>query len=161
KSRSVLARSLILAMPRRSLELLDQTGPVFDPPDRKKKDLVRKLIRSVTPIPLFKLYLCYDRPWWEEGGVREGQSVTDLPIQQCDSWAVQGRQPGAAAPANTNAVILATYDDTLNVGFWDGLSDPDSHRVDPETHLHYVRGSNEFADRELRGSRPGRNWARW
>jgi monoamine oxidase len=159
KQQSVLARHLILAMPRRSLELLDQTGAVLDPPDEGQKARIRKLIRSVTPIPLFKLFLCYERPWWEAVGVKEGQSVTDLPVQQCYYWAVEGRQPGAD-PANTNAAILATYDDTLNVGYWDGLTD-----LAPEKLLSYAPGSNAFADQELAAAgvarAASRDWTRW
>jgi monoamine oxidase len=121
KAKTVLARHLILAMPRRSLELLEQTGAVLDPPEPEEKARLRALIRSVTPIPLFKLFLCYPSPWWEAVGVREGQSVTDLPVQQCYYWAGAREERGP----DRNAVILASYDDTLNVGFWAGLRDPD------------------------------------
>ena len=116
--RIVHARALILAMPRRSLELLDQTGAVLGPENEE----VHALIRSVTPIPLFKAFVCYHHPWWEVVGVRQGRSVTDLPIRQCYYWAVEGRQEGADKK-NQNAVLLATYDDTLNVDFWAGLRD--------------------------------------
>jgi monoamine oxidase len=120
---TVLARHLILAMPRRSLELIDQTGPLFAPEDPAERERLLALIRSVTPIPLFKMFVCYTYPWWEAVGVKEGQSVTDLPIRQCYYWAVEGRQEGANT-SNTNAVMLATYDDTLNVSYWEGLQDP-------------------------------------
>ena len=59
--REVLARKLILAMPRRSLELVEQSGAVLGPQHHE----VHRLIRSVTPIPLFKLALCYRHRWWE------------------------------------------------------------------------------------------------
>jgi monoamine oxidase len=119
---TVLARHLILAMPRRSLELIDQSGPLFAPADPAERERLLTLIRSVTPIPLFKMFVCYPYPWWNAVGVSQGQSVTDLPVRQCYYWAVEGTQYGAD-PSNTNAVMLATYDDTLNVSYWEGLQD--------------------------------------
>jgi monoamine oxidase len=120
-TRTVLARRLILAMPRRSLELLDQTGEVLDPSNTD----VHALIRSVTPIPLFKLAICYPKPWWEDlepidpgTGKRlrisSGRSVTDLPIRQCYYWKVD--------PETRHAVILI-YDDGRDLDYWAGLRD--------------------------------------
>ena len=77
--RSVVARQLILAMPRRSLESLAPTGAVLGPDQVH----VSRLIRSVQPIPLRKLALCYRQRWWEQLGITQGRSVTDLPIRQC------------------------------------------------------------------------------
>ncbi len=118
----VLARRLILAMPRRALELLDQTGAVLAPENTR----VHALIRSVTPIPLFKLAICYRFPWWEtlppvpvtaNGGtqlvkITQGQSITDLPLRQCYYWAVDEQ--------TQNAVVLI-YDDGGDLDFWAGL----------------------------------------
>jgi hypothetical protein len=87
-------------------------------------------------VPLFKLFTCYEEPWWRAVGVTEGRSLTDLPLRQLYYWAVEGEQPGAD-PNNTNAVLLATYDDTLNIDFWSG------YRTWP---MHYVLGG--------RGGRP-------
>jgi len=119
QSRTVQARRLILAMPRRSLELLDQSGSVLDPANLD----VHALIGSATPIPLFKLGICYERPWWQDlppvdpgnGGpqrITNGKSVTDLPIRQCYYWSVN--------PTNNHAVILI-YDDGLDLDYWAGL----------------------------------------
>jgi monoamine oxidase len=122
--RIVRARKLILAMPRRSLELLDQTGAVLGPENGR----VHELIRSVQPIPLFKLALCYSYPWWETvdavqvqgpGGttlanITRGRSVTDLPLRQCYYWAKDER--------SQKAVVLI-YDDGADLDFWAGLRD--------------------------------------
>lgn len=107
-TRTVRARSAILAMPRRSLELLAPTGAVFG------DQAFRSLLPTVTPIPLFKAFVAYHEPWWEATGVSRGRSVTDLPLRQVYYWASEG--PGC------NAVLLATYDDTLSVEFWRGLA---------------------------------------
>jgi monoamine oxidase len=119
QSRTVHARRLILAMPRRSLELLHQSGSVLDPANAD----VHALIGSAIPIPLFKLGICYDRPWWQDlppfdpgkGGpqrITNGKSVTDLPIRQCYYWKVNRK--------NNHAVILI-YDDGLDLDYWAGL----------------------------------------
>ncbi len=130
-ARTVAARRVVLAMPRRSLELLDQRGPVFDPRNAE----VRDLVRSVTPIPLFKLGICYTRPWWEEiqpvdpgtglmSKITSGKSTTDLPIRQCYYWKVN--------PKNGHAVILI-YDDGEDLDYWAGLRDSTTtpHLDDP------------------------------
>lgn len=127
--KTVLARRLVLAMPRRSLELLDASGAVLGP----ENEDVRALIESVTPVPLFKLALCYPFAWWEtldpivvgSGGsagkpaiIERGQSVTDLPLRQCYYWAKDR--------ATQNAVVLI-YDDGTDLDFWAGLRDRDAN----------------------------------
>lgn len=102
---TVYARQLILAMPRRSLELLASTGAVLGPEQHE----VHRLIRSVTPIPLFKLALCYRERWWEKLGITQGQSVTDLPIRQCYYWPVGD---------DTQAGAILIYNDGLDLDYW-------------------------------------------
>jgi monoamine oxidase len=120
-TQTIYAKRLILAMPRRSLELLDQTGAVLG----SENTDVHELIGSVTPIPLFKLAICYPSPWWEKlppvqppksknVGLSSGRSVTDLPIRQCYYWAVDPQ---------TNCAVLLVYDDGLDLDYWAGLRD--------------------------------------
>ena len=138
----VLARRLILAMPRRSLELLEPTGPLLSPANAE----FRTLLASVLPIPLFKLFLCYEYPWWEAAGVTQGRSITDLPLRQCYYWGVDGRQPGAD-PSNHHAALLASYDDERFVSFWTGLREGDAARpysARPTAHSHAHPGSEHW-----------------
>jgi len=113
---SVKARAIVLAMPRRSLELLQRVGPVLDPTKAPK---MQYLLSSVKPVPLFKLFIAYGYPWWEAMGVSQGRSMTDLPIRQCYYWATEGTQQGAD-PNNRNAILMV-YNDALSVEFWGGL----------------------------------------
>ena len=106
---TVVARHLVLAMPRRSLELLEETGQVLEPGNAP----VRRLIRSVTPIPLFKLSLAYRTRWWERLGIVRGQTVTDLPIRQCYYWPVED-------PKAKGGAILV-YDDGQDLEYWAAL----------------------------------------
>lgn len=105
------SREIVLAMPRRSLQLLAQKGPVLDPVKAPK---VRFMMDSVEPIHLYKMFIAYDHPWWERRRVTEGRSITDIPIRQCYYW---GKEEG---PLNTNAIMMV-YNDALSSDFWGGL----------------------------------------
>ncbi|SFD99319.1 Monoamine oxidase [Chitinophaga sp. CF118] len=113
------AGQLILAMPRRSLDLLATHSP--------KLQEIQPLITSVTPRPLFKLFTTYANPWWRISGytdatgefipVQSGRSVTDLPVRQTYYWPKSDGTPATKG----KSMLLASYDDGTNIGFWDGL----------------------------------------
>jgi monoamine oxidase len=136
---TIRARQLILAMPRRSLELIDQTGAMLG---GGHNDDMHRWIRSITPNPLFKIFVCYHTPWWEAAGVKQGESVTDLPIRQCYYWGTEGDQWGADT-SNRNSVLLATYSDGDDVQFWAGLRG----HPDKEARLFFQDKYNHFADK--------------
>ncbi|HEX3867235.1 MAG TPA: NAD(P)/FAD-dependent oxidoreductase [Gemmatimonadaceae bacterium] len=110
---AAFARHLVLALPQRSLELLDHTGSVLDASHTD----VWRLIDAVYPIPMFKIFLAYAYPWWAPAGVSQGRTLTDLPIRQCYYWDVVQSSPTTQG----NAVLLASYDDENSVSFWAGL----------------------------------------
>jgi monoamine oxidase len=115
----VAVKELVLAMPRRALELLAPSSPPLQD--------FRDLIESVTPRPLFKLFTTYQSPWWRAAGffdekgnwvaVEAGRSVTDLPVRQTYYWPHDDGTPARDGPA----MLMASYDDGANIGFWDGL----------------------------------------
>lgn len=115
------AGKLILAMPRRSLDLLAPASPLL------RGDAVQALVRSVTPRPLFKLFTTYSDPWWRAAGhsgpdgkfvpVESGRTVTDLPVRQTYYWPTDQGEPATKGPS----MLMASYDDGTNIGFWDGL----------------------------------------
>jgi monoamine oxidase len=119
KGKTIRAGALILAMPRRSLDLLAPQSPLLQE--------MRSLIESVTPRPLFKLFTTYSNPWWRAAGyttsdgkfvpVQAGRTVTDLPVRQTYYWPKDDGQPATAG----HAMLMASYDDGTNIGFWDGL----------------------------------------
>ncbi|MBV9429166.1 MAG: FAD-dependent oxidoreductase [Bradyrhizobiaceae bacterium] len=139
--RTIKARNLILAMPRKSLELLAKTGPVLGPGNNH----VRELIRSVEPIPLFKLALCYDFPWWETIGtvpkIEAGRSITDLPLRQCYYWATDSK---------TGKAVLLVYDDGRDLDYWSGLRELAKTQVyaAPATASAAVTGDPEWQARQ-------------
>jgi monoamine oxidase len=116
---TVRAASLILAMPRRSLDLL---APMSQPLRE-----IQAFTASVTPRPLFKLFTTYSSPWWRAAGhtkadgsfipVEAGRTVTDLPVRQTYYWPKDDGTPATDGPA----MLMASYDDGTNIGFWDGL----------------------------------------
>jgi monoamine oxidase len=122
QTKTIQAKRLILALPRRSLELLDQTGSVLGPEHTE----VHELIGSVTPIPLFKLAILYKEAWWEKlppkGALTHGRSVTDLPIRQCYYWDVDTK---------TKYAVLLVYDDGRDLDYWAGLRGAQAQRFEP------------------------------
>lgn len=147
--RRIYARSLILALPRRALELLDQTGAVLGRTD------VRQLIQSVIMVPMLKLFLCYPFPWWENSGFQGGRAVTDLPVRQCWYWGTEGEQPDAD-PSNRNSLLMAAFDDTLSLHYWTGFGN--THVLRPFQPDPYPVGdapiSLEWVERRRRTTQP-------
>jgi hypothetical protein len=110
----ITARAVILAMPRRAIELLAQRGPLLDP-DRAPK--MRDLLNTVEPIPLYKLFLVYPFPWWQAIGISNGRSLTDLPVHQCYYWP---NGPKGTTVDGGPGIVMA-YNDQASVSFWGGL----------------------------------------
>jgi hypothetical protein len=128
----VRARHVVLALPRRSLELLKETrlwrpGRVIGKGGRGPRTLGEH-IRSVIPYPAFKLFLTYDRPWWREQpvGIAAGRSVCDLPIRQTYYFPpVPGGFPAANPPLQGPGLVMASYDDLNAVACWQTLEATD------------------------------------
>lgn len=108
---TVRARKVILAMPRRSLELVKSA--FFEDP-WLKANIPSVLIQSA-----FKLFLAYESPWWRALGLVAGRSVTDLPIRQTYYFGTEGEQEGGLP--NMNSLLMASYNDISTVPFWKGL----------------------------------------
>ncbi len=107
----VRAKKIILAMPRRSLELI--TSTFFDDPWLKIN------IGSVLIQSAFKLFLAYERPWWRTLGLVAGRSVTDLPVRQVYYFGTEAEQEGGLP--FLNSLLMASYNDISTVPFWKGL----------------------------------------
>ncbi len=107
----VQAKKVILAMPRRSLELIKSS--LFDDP-WLKENIPSVLIQSA-----FKLFLAYESPWWRSQGLVAGRSVTDLPIRQTYYFGTEAEQPNGFP--FMNSLLMASYNDISTVPFWKGL----------------------------------------
>ncbi|MBV9928747.1 MAG: FAD-dependent oxidoreductase [Acidobacteria bacterium] len=115
RRKRVKARRLILAMPRRSLELV--LGK-----DLSEDEELRRDVESVRPQPAAKLFLGYREPWWQVLNLTSGRSSTDLPIRQTYYFGTECEEKGAD-PDNTCSLLMASYNDGPSVGFWKGLLD--------------------------------------
>lgn len=107
----VKAKQVILAMPRRSLELIKSS--LFDDP-WLKANIPSVLIQSA-----FKLFLAYERPWWRTLGLAAGRSVTDLPVRQIYYFGTECEQEYGLP--YLNSLLMASYNDISTVPFWKGL----------------------------------------
>ncbi|MGN6557895.1 MAG: flavin monoamine oxidase family protein [Solirubrobacterales bacterium] len=114
----VLAGSLVLGLPRRSLELL-APSPDFDP---QGDPALRRLLESVVSMPAFKLFLFFRERWWEKLGIDRGRSVSDMPIRQTYYMAPDAYYENQPCPPW--GVLMASYDDARAVDFWQGLVPP-------------------------------------
>lgn len=110
---TVQAKALILAMPRRSLELISCGNKYLS------DDATSKLIKSVTPKTAFKIFSTYQTPWWQELGLSLGRSLTDLPLRQTYYWTDSKGDPIKDRPA----MLMSSYDDGTNTEFWNGYRD--------------------------------------
>lgn len=110
---TVRAKKIVLAMPRRSLELIKST--FFEDP-WLKENIASVLIQSA-----FKLFLAYERPWWRALGLVAGRSVTDLPVRQVYYFGTEAEQKGGEP--FLNSLLMASYNDIGTVPFWKGLED--------------------------------------
>jgi len=130
----IVCKRVVLAMPRRSLELLDET-PFWNwekPVDAEMGRSLRLVdyIQSVIPYPAFKLFLAYDTPWWRQPpvSIAAGRSVSDLPIRQTYYFppvAEPFGPPMSGSPIlNGPGLVMASYDDLSAVSYWRSLEDP-------------------------------------
>lgn len=108
----VYANTLVLAMPRKSLELLDQNNFFFN---TNEDSVINKNIRSVLMEPAFKILMGFEYPWWKELGIDSGHSITDLPMRQCYYFGTD--------PETDNSMLLGSYGDMETETFWKALSD--------------------------------------
>ncbi len=139
---AVYADRIVLAMPRRSLELLSESNllSAADP-----SGLVRHNIRSVIGEPSFKLLAFFREPgsnpylpWWQRSRwqLSAGRSITDLPMRQCYYF---------ASNAQTRcALMLASYNDMSTVDFWKVLEVPDSGHAELQQIATRQHGDERF-----------------
>jgi monoamine oxidase len=109
------ARHVVLALPRRALELLPRdAGPLAAP-------ALREAIEGTVAVEAVKVYLGFAEPWWEELGITSGKSVTDLPMHQCLYFGIEEEAPGGT-PGDRHALMVATYADAGDVAYWRALA---------------------------------------
>ncbi len=112
----IMAKHVVLALPRRAIELLHQDSILFDDQEFQAN------LSAVLPQPGFKIFAAYKTPWWYKArGITAGRSLTDLPVRQCYYWHTANSQspPGQGS---SNSILMASYNDGTAVEFWAGLA---------------------------------------
>ncbi len=107
----VQAKKVILAMPRRSLELIKS--------DYFEDEWLQSNIPSVLIQKAFKMFMAYESPWWRSLGLVYGRSVTDLPIRQ--TYYMGTECDASDVSVSTNSLLMASYNDIGTVPYWKGL----------------------------------------
>ena len=147
QSKALNAAALILALPLRSLELLEQTGPVMDP---TRAPQLRSMMNSVSPIGLFKMVLVYDKPWWEKKAyVTKGRSLTDLPVRQLYYWGVEVDPK----TGDQGKAVLMAYNDSESTTFWSGFrtgplgpnDDKEQNGIEHPRHIMFYKNAVMFS----------------
>ncbi|HEX4494051.1 MAG TPA: FAD-dependent oxidoreductase [Thermoanaerobaculia bacterium] len=121
----VSAKQVVLAMPRRSLELIR-----WDPLIEERS--VREMVDSVISQAAFKIFLGYPYPWWRVLGLQAGRSITDMPLRQTFYFQTEGEQQGAD-PKNNNSLMMVSYNDLGSVPFWKAL---EAQTLGPDSVFH-------------------------
>ena len=107
--RVIRARRVVLALPRRAIELIGECAALKEP-------RVAALLATVTPRPLGKVFLAHERPWWRPLGLLCGRATTDLPIRQIYYF---GTEPDRRAGAT--GYLTMGYFDRPQLDYWAGL----------------------------------------
>src|ERR1700733_4403098 len=103
------ARRVVLALPRRALEL------IADFPARRDPH-VAALIASVVGEPATKAFLLYPRAWWRDLGIDGGRSVTDMPARMF--YGLGAEKERLASEAANGFGLLMAYCCGADVQYW-------------------------------------------
>ncbi len=107
----VFADHIILALPKRALEKLDQNNFFFDELNNPK---LHQDLNQIIPQPAYKILLGFESPWWINSlNAHYGESITDLPMRQCYYFGTD--------PENGHSLMLASYNDMRASTFWSAL----------------------------------------
>lgn len=118
----IMAKRVVLAMPRRALELIAANSVVLSDPG------VADMMATVTGQRVMKIFLAYDQPWWNQLSITDGSSATDLPLGNV--WYF-----GPDDASNANSLLMASYNDTLDTTYWEGLTGGTPYASLPNPHV--------------------------
>jgi Flavin containing amine oxidoreductase len=111
---TVFADAVVLAMPRRSLELIDRSPSYFELFDGTDGARFRRTLPTSIIEPSMKIMMAFEDPWWKDQfGALSGESITDLPMRQCYYFGTD--------PTNLHSLFLSSYNDMDTVSFWKAL----------------------------------------
>jgi monoamine oxidase len=113
RTTALSARRVVLALPRRALELIEDFPARRDP-------RVAGLIASVVGEPASKAFLLYPRAWWRDLGIDGGRSVTDMPARMF--YALGAEKERLVSEAANGFGLLMAYCCGPDVQYWQQLA---------------------------------------
>jgi len=121
KKKRLTASTVILAVATNGMERLFITSSALNAqPDAER---LWKNIHAVQGMPLMKINLYFEHPWWEDGTitppVQFGPNFTDLPVNAV--YPFYSSVPGTGDEIPDGAAALTIYCDFENTSFWAGL----------------------------------------
>jgi monoamine oxidase len=118
--RQIESDQLILALPQRSLELLDQNNSLF------QNNQIQKLIKSVQRQPALKLFLSYSTSWWEPKENSNSVIISDLPLRMSYYFSKNSADQKDRTSQKESMVMI--YEDIDPDHYWQGLYSKDLDR---------------------------------
>lgn len=110
----VHADKVVLAIPRRSLELLGSNPNFLFLYDGRGGATFRQAVSSTIIQQSMKLLMGFEEPWWtKDFGATAGESITDLPMRQCYYFGTNKK--------SSHSLFLSSYNDIDTVSFWAAL----------------------------------------
>ncbi len=155
------AGSVVLALPRRSIELIRWERLDADRPT-EGDDTLRRNVEAVISQSAFKMFLGYPYPWWRALGVDAGRTITDMPIRQTYYFGTESESGGE--PDNHNSLLMVSYNDLGSVPFWkaleagvcfEGRTENPEHAADPASpgRRYFLDGEKPVPDHAFQISR--------
>ncbi len=110
----VRADAVVLAMPRRSLELLGSYPSYLSLYDGPEGATFRQAVSSTIIQQSMKILMGFEEPWWRKDfSATAGESITDLPMRQCYYFGTDEH--------DSHSLFLSSYNDIDTVSFWSAL----------------------------------------
>jgi monoamine oxidase len=79
-----------------------------------------RVLQSVTALPTFKAFACFDEPWWAPLGKKGEMALTDLPMRVAQYGASEGAEDAHERPS----LLLATLCHSRDRAFFASLLEP-------------------------------------
>jgi flavin-dependent amine oxidoreductase len=131
--KNIVARTVILALPQPALKELQISG--LEVEEKNRNDpwyytpiwMFHGLLDSVTANPLFKLYMVYDKQWWEglsDNPTGSFRIFTDQPLRQIYHFGLDQQQSLQSQENDTTECrMLLAYSDARYAEYWKKLDE--------------------------------------
>jgi hypothetical protein len=150
----VVAEVLMLAMPRRAIELI---AARCEPSNTLNQPAVMNFLQSSIDQPAMRIGMLFEKAWWTDPTLVQyplipnpafpnkpdmgGPTITDLPLRQVFYF---GNNLQGAKQNEGPYVMLASYDDMTYAAFWEEMEITGRRRVAPSLNYQALNGPTEL-----------------